>query len=125
MAHTVDLVSFDNNVVRSRVLVQVDPEDSIPKAIFRSLTRNPDKDVMVDAASTRTWTGSLLFSAIGRAMHVWSDVIGLVEGERVAFYCPNSDWLAINMIAVSAIGAVFTAAADTHKYCLLSCSLSQ
>lgn len=109
-----DLVRVEDNIVKSRV--QDVSADSVPAVTFRSLVKNAEKKVMVDAASGRTWNGSSLSSAIAKAVKVWSHVIGLVKGEVAAFYCPNSDWHAINLVAVSSLGGIFTAGHDDYKY---------
>lgn len=109
------LLSIEGNIVRSNVAFHVDPTDSVPATVFRSLQANPNKKLMVDAGSGRTWTGSSLLHTITKGVQVWANVIGLVKGETVAFYCPNSDWHAINLITVSALGGIFTAGHDDYK----------
>ena len=111
-----DFVVREDNVVRSLVHDGVDPTDSVPAAVFQSMRQHKDKKVMVDIASGRSWTGEGVMDGIGKAVSVWTDVIGLKKGETVAFYCPNSDWHVINMLAISSIGAVYMSATDSYKY---------
>ena len=110
------LVRIEDNIVKSIVTPHVDPDDSVAKAIFRTLEKDPDRKAVVDAASGRSWTRSALSSMIAKAIRIWSKVIGLVKGQVVAFYCPNSDWHAIHLVAVTALGGIVTAGHDDYKF---------
>lgn len=110
-----DMICIEENVVRSKFEVTVDASDSVPAAVFRSLRKKDDKKVLIDAASGRWWTGRSLSVAVKQAIRVWSKVMGLVKGETVAFYCPNSDWHAVHLLAVSALGGIYAGGNDTYK----------
>lgn len=110
-----DLIAIEDNVVRSKFESLIEDNDSVPGAVFRSLRKNSEKKVMMDAASGRVWTGRRLSAAVRCAIRVWADVMGLVKGETVAFYCNNSDWHVVHLMAVSARGAIYTGGNDTYK----------
>lgn len=110
------LVRIEDNIVKSNVTPHVDPDDSVAAVIFRTLEKEPNRKAVIDVASGRTWSRSSLSSMIAKAICIWSKVIGLVKGQVVAFYCPNSDWHAIHLVAVTALGGIVTAGHDDYKF---------
>ena len=111
----VDRIHVEDNIVKSTLRFPVDPDNSVPKTIFKSLKEKFDERILYDVTSDRSYTGHQFLSAVRKCITVWQDVIHVQMGETIAFYCPNSDWYAINMIALSTLSCVVTGGNESYK----------
>ncbi|KAJ6645427.1 Luciferin 4-monooxygenase [Pseudolycoriella hygida] len=107
------LVSIRDGVLTCIIPELVYPNDNMVTTLFRKLEQWPQKEIMVDDRTGKSWTADQFRTAVSVvAINLVND-FSLVKNDVVCFFCPNWDW--VNIGTVAAI-----AADELHK--VVSCT---
>lgn len=70
-----------------------------------------------DQSTDRSWTGRALIKAVAMAVRILqSNSNKLERGDVVVFYCNQSEWHVIWLLAVSILGGVYSGNTDSYPY---------